>query len=335
MALDDSSASVLGDVGGGEEVLPKPVVVGVGIFFIEGVGEVNCAKAAGEVLAVDGLYLEDVLAQRGDEAVGEHGESVIAAFAVSDDDLVIVKVHVFDTQPETFHEAESGAIEDLRHEFVNAVEVGDNGADFIFGENSRDSFIFLWAEGGEGGLVEGDFEDVAVEEEDGAKRLILGGFGDFSFDNEVGDELVDFVDGHLAGVDGNLSMGKVGVVVTDVFADPFQVGLFGAGGVLFYAELVAILVEEFFCRHKYPSVLGKLCYTSFIRFGLFYLFYNLWGIPFPNVPKNISKIYLMASIYKPNFACLLFNANQFAIAGKIWVVSRGNGLRWLWVCLYV
>jgi hypothetical protein len=58
---------------------------------------------------------------------------------------------------------------------------------------------------------------------------------------------------------------------------------------LFYAELVAVLVEEFFCRHKYPSVLGKLCYTNFIRFGLFYLFYDLRGIPFPNVPKKHFK----------------------------------------------
>lgn len=289
VALGDARTGVLGEVGGGEEVLPNPVALGVGVFFFKGVGEVYRAKAVCEVLAMGGLYLEDVLAQGGDEAVGEHGEAVVAAFAVADDDLVVVKVHIFDTQPETFHEAESGAVEDLRHEFVDAVEVGDDGADFVFGEDGGDAFIFLRAEVGEGDFVERYLEDVAVEEEDGAERLILGGFGNFSFDNEVGDKLINFVDGHLAGVDGNLSMGKVGVVITDVFADPFQVGLFGAGGVLFYTELVAVLVEKFFCRHKYPSVLGKLCYTNFVKFGLFYPFYDLRGISFPNVPKKHFK----------------------------------------------
>ncbi len=175
------------------------------------------------------LYLEDVLSQRGDKAVGEHGEAVVTTFAVADDDLVVVKIHVFDAQSETFHEAESGSVEDLRHEFVDAVEVGDDGADFVFGEDGGDAFVFLRAKGGEGGFVECNLEDVAIEEEDCAERLVLGGFGDFSFCDKVGDELVDFANGHLAGVDGNLSAVKVGVVIADVFANPFQVGFFGAG----------------------------------------------------------------------------------------------------------
>jgi len=66
----------------------------------------------------------------------------------------------------------------------------------------------------------------------------------------MGDKLVDFADGHLVGVDGDLTAVKVGVVIVDVFANPVQVGFFGAGGVLFDADLVAVLVEEFFLRHR-------------------------------------------------------------------------------------
>jgi hypothetical protein len=138
----------------------------------------------------------------------------------------------------------------LRHEFVDAVEVGNYGPGFFFGEDSGNTFAFLGAEGGERGFVEGDLEDVAVEEEDGAEGLILGGFGDFSFDDEMCNELVDFMSGHLAGMDGNQPTVKVGVMIADVLTNPMQVGFFCAGGVLFDAELVTILVKKFFRCHK-------------------------------------------------------------------------------------
>ena len=88
-----------------------------------------------------------------------------------------------------------------------------------------------------------------MKEEDGAEGLILGGFGGFSFDDEVGDELVDFTSGHVPGVNSDLPLVDAGVVVADVFANPVEVGFFGAGRVLFDSKLVAVLVEEFFLCH--------------------------------------------------------------------------------------
>ena len=249
VALGDACAGVLGKVWGGEEVLPQPVAMGIGIFFFEGVGEIHGAKTFGEVLLVGGLHLEDVPAQGGNEAVGEHGEAVVAAFAVADDDLVVVEIHIFDAHAETFHKAQSAAVEDLGHEFVNAVEAGDNGAGLLFGENGGDAFVFLGTEGEESGFVERDLKDVSIKEEDGAEGLVLGGFGDFSFDDKVGDELVDLADSHLIGMNIDLAAVEVGVMITDKFANPVQVGFFGAGRILFEADLVAVEIEEFFRRH--------------------------------------------------------------------------------------
>ena len=70
---------------------------------------------------------------------------------------------------------------------------------------------------------------MTVEEEDGAERLGLGGVGDFSFNDKVGEEEVDMPNVHIPGVEGDLSAVYCGVVVADVFADPPEVGLFGAG----------------------------------------------------------------------------------------------------------
>lgn len=80
-------------------------------------------------------------------------------------------------------------------------------------------------------------EDVAVEEEEGGERLVLGGGGDVFFDGEVGEEGLDFWGAHVFGV--------AFAVEEDVAFDPVAVGLFGAVGVVFEAQGVGDLVEEF------------------------------------------------------------------------------------------
>jgi hypothetical protein len=59
-----------------------------------------------------------------------------------------------------------------------------------------------------------------------------------SFNHEVGDELVDFGDAHLAGV--------TFVVIEDKLPHPVGIRFFGAAGILFHSQGFAVLVEEFF-----------------------------------------------------------------------------------------
>lgn len=77
-----------------------------------------------------------------------------------------------------------------------------------------------------------------VEEENGAERLVLGGGGEVSFNDQVGDKLIDFGNAHLAGV--------ALVVVQDKLAHPIEVGFLGAARVLFHLQHFAVLVEELF-----------------------------------------------------------------------------------------
>lgn len=79
---------------------------------------------------------------------------------------------------------------------------------------------------------------MAVEEEDSAEGLILCGGGDVGFSGEVGDVGLDFGDAHVFGV--------AFVVIEDVAAAPFDVGLFGAVGVVLGADGIAELFEELF-----------------------------------------------------------------------------------------
>ena len=137
----------------------------------------------------------------------------------------------------------------------------DDGFGFVFGEDGGDAFAFLGAEEGDGGFVEVYFEDVAVEEEDGAEGLVLGGGGGFTFNDEVGDELVDFRGGHFARVAFDFAMAQAGVVIANVLDNPVDVGFFGARGVLFEADGFAVEVEEFFGLglHGFVTILGCGC----------------------------------------------------------------------------
>jgi len=79
---------------------------------------------------------------------------------------------------------------------------------------------------------------MAIQEKDGAEGLILGGSGYFFLGGEVGKELVDLWNAHFS----RMAL----VVEEDVFPCPKDVGVAGAGGIMFEVDDVAILVEEFF-----------------------------------------------------------------------------------------
>ena len=62
----------------------------------------------------------------------------------------------------------------------------------------------------------------------------------------MGEELVDLGRAHVFGMAGSeAAFFQVGVVEVEVFFDPANVGIAGAGGVVFEFDGLAILVEEF------------------------------------------------------------------------------------------
>lgn len=113
-----------------------------------------------------------------DERVGKDGETVVFAFSITDKDLMVVEVNVFDAQPHGLHDSESASVHDLGDEFGCSTEAGDETFDFVFGEDDGNGFGALGAVSGKFEFVQLDVEDVTVEEEDGTEGLILSGGGD-------------------------------------------------------------------------------------------------------------------------------------------------------------
>lgn len=171
MAADDAREGVDGKAVGGEDVLPDPFAGGVGVFFGQGVGEVDGAVVGGQVGVVQLLGLLELEAERFDGAGGEHGEAVFftpfdrlrASFAIADDDLMLAEIDVpssglrtsFDAQAQGFEEAQAGAVEEEGDELVNAGEAVDDGAGFVFAEDGGEVLGGLGAGGLDGGVEGG------------------------------------------------------------------------------------------------------------------------------------------------------------------------------------
>jgi hypothetical protein len=134
----------------------------------------------------------------------------------------VFKIHILDAQADALHQAQAGAVEKLRHEFVDAVQVVQEAADLVPGEDGGEA-LGPFGRGEEDG-VNLFVEDFAVEEKNGAEGLVLGGGGDVPFHGQVGQEGLDFGGAHLGGV--------AFVVEEDEAAHPVHVGLFGAVGIM-------------------------------------------------------------------------------------------------------
>jgi len=60
----------------------------------------------------DPLYLA---AQFRDDCFGKRDNAVLLALAVPDGDGAVFKIHVLDAQADALHQAQAGAVEELRH----------------------------------------------------------------------------------------------------------------------------------------------------------------------------------------------------------------------------
>ena len=96
---------------------------------------------------------------------------------------------------------------------------------------------------------------MAIKEEDGAEGLILSGCSYIFPADDVGYKFVDLCDAHVAGMACDLSFVNIGIVMADELAHPFEVGFFGAGGVMAIPQGFFELFEEFliFYGCHFPS----------------------------------------------------------------------------------
>ena len=198
VAAHHIGAWVDGDAFGREDVLPGPFARGVGVFLFKGIGQIDGSVPILDILLVDLLNAGKMFFQGEDEALGKHGNAVFLPFTIAGNQAVLFEVDVLDSQANTFNEAQAGAVENLCHELVNAGEGVDDAQGFAFGKDGGEALGLLGANGSN--VIERLVENFAIEKENGAEGLVLGGGSDFALSGEVGDKDFDFGNAHVFGV---------------------------------------------------------------------------------------------------------------------------------------
>ncbi len=186
---------------------------------------------------MEGLDADEVVAQALPAGVGEQGDAVLVALAVADGDGAEREVDVLDSETEALEDAHPGAVEEENDELDGAFDAAEEGGDLFAAEDGGQALGLAGADDVvDPGRVE--LEDLAVEEEDGAEGLALGGGGDVVVDGEVGEEAVDLAGVELAGVAAGEG---------EEAADPSEVGLLGADRVVADTDRASHPFEELRC----------------------------------------------------------------------------------------
>jgi len=83
MATDNARARVLGQLGGGEHILPDPFPIGITILSFQSVREVDRAMPSAQVFGMESFHAEQMLLKWCDDFVGEHGHAILHPLAIA------------------------------------------------------------------------------------------------------------------------------------------------------------------------------------------------------------------------------------------------------------
>jgi len=267
MAAHDAAAGVRRQPLRRKDVLPGPLLVGVGVFALQGLGQVDCAIAPGQVVLVQQFHVLEMLLEWRDEAVGQHRYPVLQAHDVADDDGAAVELEVLDAQAQALHQPQAAAVEQFGHQPVHARRALDDARCLFPGQHGGQPF-------GLGGTqrakraIQVLAQHLAVQEQEGAEGLVLRRSGGVLVHGQVSEEGLDFRHSHF--------LRMAFAVEQDEAGGPAGVGLLGADGVVLEAdgvtdtstELSAGLVEEI------PGALFHTCAPKCLTCRYFAVYYS-------------------------------------------------------------
>lgn len=166
---------------------------------------------------------------------GQHRHAILVALASAHDDLVPAEIDVLDAQAAALEQSQPGAIHQIRHESRGPVQAPEDGADFLARQHDGETFgsarphdpVEPWHV---------ELEDLAIQEEQRAERLILGGRGNPAVHRERRQKAGDLGGAHFSGM--------TTAVKDDVASDPRHVRRFGVATVVARPDRRAHPIEQ-------------------------------------------------------------------------------------------
>src|SRR5581483_5037415 len=117
----------------------------------------------------------------------QHGDAIFVAFAFAHSDLVCTEVYVFDPQPQTLQQPQPGAVQQVTHEPVHALQRVEQRFHLVLSQHDRETSWLLGAHD----VVEPtnlSLQHVTIEKKNGVELLVLRRGADVALDGERGEK---------------------------------------------------------------------------------------------------------------------------------------------------
>ena len=220
---------------GGEEILPGKHRRRARHLGAHSVGEIDFPTTGGNLDPVASCHLVELSAQSVADPYRQQRRSIVTSFGAAHHDLVALEVDILNPQRQAFEPSETTPVEYFGDEAEERMASFEEGLDLAAREDRR---AVLGSTGALQAFRGRHFqaEDALVEEDEGAKGLVLSRGRDATLHGEVVQEGRGFEGAHISGM--------AAVVEADERADPVEVGLFGARRIVQSVERVPHGFEE-------------------------------------------------------------------------------------------
>lgn len=137
VASDPASAWVWAKGCGREEILPMPFVGDVRPFAEKGFRYVNISCTDGKILQMLFTGFGEVMVESRFKRLWKGDDAMPPTFAIVNGDGTVAEIEIFDTETESFHHAQAGAIHELRRELPRISEMGNDRTHFLASHDDR------------------------------------------------------------------------------------------------------------------------------------------------------------------------------------------------------
>lgn len=132
----------------------------------------------------------ELVAKRRNDSLRKHRDAVLAALPVANENLATHDIDVLNAQSSRFHDSQSSAIKQFAEQAMRTPERSEKPHDLAAREHNGHTHGRLGADDVvEPGKIAG--EHLAIQKQQRALRLVLGGCGDVAFGGEMGQKGFD------------------------------------------------------------------------------------------------------------------------------------------------